>query len=226
MNYSRIYNQLINKRKLNPIKKDYKENHHILPKSLGGKDSKENLVYLTGREHWIAHLLLHKIHKKSQTAHACNMMAMNCEERGIPYIKNSRMYEWVRKQCISLWSDNGKKRIGEKNGSYGTMWICNIKTKKNKKITKDQQVPNGWVKGRNKWNEVIFKRECLFCGAEFETKKPTTRHCSLKCGASNKKHSDSSKQKMRNQKIGKSRPQWVKEKISTGVKRNRYKNFD
>lgn len=39
----------------------YKEHHHIIPKALGGSDSLDNLVYLTAREHYIAHLLLTRI---------------------------------------------------------------------------------------------------------------------------------------------------------------------
>ena len=41
----------------------YYEKHHILPKSLFSvhKNSKENLVYLTLKEHFICHLLLTKI---------------------------------------------------------------------------------------------------------------------------------------------------------------------
>lgn len=38
----------------------YLETHHILPRSLGGKDTKENLVNLTAREHFLAHLLYEK----------------------------------------------------------------------------------------------------------------------------------------------------------------------
>lgn len=151
MNYNKIYKQLIDKRKANPVTNGYKENHHILPKSLGGDNYKENLVLLTGREHWIAHLLLHKIYKRPETVHACHMMAMRCDERGIPRIRNSRMYEWARIQCLKHWSKSGKKRIGEKNGSYGTMWICNIELKQNKKIKTDEDIPDGWIKGRNKW---------------------------------------------------------------------------
>lgn len=36
----------------------YYENHHIVPKSLGGSDIKTNLVLLTLKEHYIVHLLL------------------------------------------------------------------------------------------------------------------------------------------------------------------------
>ena len=39
----------------------YFEKHHIIPKSLGGGNSEENLVNLTFREHFICHRLLTKI---------------------------------------------------------------------------------------------------------------------------------------------------------------------
>jgi hypothetical protein len=43
---------------------EYYELHHILPRSLGGSNTQENLVLLTAREHYIAHLLLYNIYKK------------------------------------------------------------------------------------------------------------------------------------------------------------------
>ena len=226
MDYNKIYQNLIQKRKNNPIVEGYKENHHILPKSLGGNNSKENLVALTGREHWIAHLLLHKIHKLPQTVHACNVMAMRCEERGIRYIKNSKMYESIRIEHSKLMSKLGKQRIGDKNGSFGTMWICNNELKENKKIKKNEKIPEGWIKGRNKWGDVFYEKECLFCGKKFKTKKESTKYCSLKCSASNRVHSESARQKMKDKKLGKTRPKWVKDKISKTLKKNRYKNFN
>ncbi len=150
MNYYKIYNDLIEYRKTN-IPSGYIERHHIIPKSIGGSHDPENMVKLTGREHWIAHLLLHKIHKLSQTAHACHMMAMRCEEREIPRIKNSRMYQAIRESLLPVWKSNGKKRVGKFNGSYGKIWICNISLEENKKIHKNDKIPIGWVKGRNKW---------------------------------------------------------------------------
>ena len=64
MNYEKLYQSLIQKRKTNPISKEdqYCECHHIIPKSEGGTDDKDNLVNLTAREHFIAHLLLAKIY--------------------------------------------------------------------------------------------------------------------------------------------------------------------
>jgi len=60
--YKRIYDKLINKRKVDQLDKNecYCESHHILPRSLGGSDDPENLVNLTAREHYIAHRLLVK----------------------------------------------------------------------------------------------------------------------------------------------------------------------
>lgn len=40
----------------------YTECHHILPKSLGGNDEGDNLIYLTAEDHIHAHILLGKIH--------------------------------------------------------------------------------------------------------------------------------------------------------------------
>jgi hypothetical protein len=40
------------------------ERHHIIPKSIGGSNSKNNIVYLTFREHFLAHWLLIKFTEK------------------------------------------------------------------------------------------------------------------------------------------------------------------
>jgi hypothetical protein len=151
MNYQRIYDNLVSYRQSNPAS-GYTEQHHILMRSMGGSNAPSNLVVLTGREHWIAHLLLHKIYRNSQTVHACHMMAMRCEERGIPQVKNSRMYESIRKECARLTSRrNSLTHRGSGNSQYGTRWICNLNLKENKKIKKDQEIPEGWILGSNKW---------------------------------------------------------------------------
>ena len=61
--YRRTYYNLIKtRRELNRVKseEEYFERHHIIPRSLGGNNSNENLVLLTPKEHFIAHLLLPK----------------------------------------------------------------------------------------------------------------------------------------------------------------------
>lgn len=63
MDYKKIYDSIISERKLNPLSEElYTENHHILPRCMGGDDSKENLVRLTPEEHFFVHKLLCKIY--------------------------------------------------------------------------------------------------------------------------------------------------------------------
>lgn len=69
MDYPKIYNNLVSHRKTNPLKQSdvlYTERHHIVPRCLGGADSKENLIRLTGREHFIAHWLLVKLYPENE----------------------------------------------------------------------------------------------------------------------------------------------------------------
>lgn len=44
-----------------PNTTEYYERHHVVPKSLGGDNSKENLALLTAREHFVCHKLLVKM---------------------------------------------------------------------------------------------------------------------------------------------------------------------
>lgn len=63
MDYRKIYNALIQKRKEKRLsrKECYCEKHHIIPRSIGGTDEEVNLVLLTAREHSLAHKILVRI---------------------------------------------------------------------------------------------------------------------------------------------------------------------
>lgn len=60
--YTRVYFAIITKAKetIHPAT-TYTEKHHIIPKSLGGSNTKDNLVKLTAREHFVCHRLLTKM---------------------------------------------------------------------------------------------------------------------------------------------------------------------
>ena len=64
MNYARVYEQLIEKRRRIPLSKNegYCERHHYIPRCVGGGNESWNIVNLTAKEHFIAHHLLCKIH--------------------------------------------------------------------------------------------------------------------------------------------------------------------
>jgi hypothetical protein len=148
MNHRLAYDRLIANR-LNDRPDGYVEKHHILPRSLGGSDDPSNIVALTAREHYIAHLLLHKIYGRSETAFALWMMQCRTEEGSKRIIKSSRMYQWAREQFVKFAKE--VDRTGDKNSQFGTRWICNIDLKENRKISKDVAIPDGWQAGRNKW---------------------------------------------------------------------------
>lgn len=89
MNYEKIYKSFIASRKNKFFSDGYFEIHHILPKSLGGGDEDSNLIKLTAREHFFAHLLLAKIHGGSMW-YALDMMRKRSANI------NSRQYAFLR----------------------------------------------------------------------------------------------------------------------------------
>ena len=93
MNYYEIYFNLIHKHGFEAKPPGgYYERHHILPKSLGGDDQPGNLVYLSGRAHFLAHWILYKLTGTTEMARAFYGM---CDSKRKPerYRPNSRAYQ-------------------------------------------------------------------------------------------------------------------------------------
>ena len=61
MNYQAIYDKLIKRGQTRVLYGTYIENHHIIPRSDGGRNKKTNKVELTPKEHHLCHLLLIKM---------------------------------------------------------------------------------------------------------------------------------------------------------------------
>ena len=156
MNYRRLYEKIIENRKQTPVD-GYTEKHHIIPRSLGGSDNKENLVDLTAKEHFLCHYLLTKMYKKEslnwyKMNHAFTFMKTNSYTQNRYF--NSRLYEALKENRSIVMSS---VQSGTGNSQYGTMWISNIELKESKKIKKTDPIPKGWITGRNKWNSKIRK---------------------------------------------------------------------
>lgn len=102
--YYKWYKELTSKQ--NRSLECYTEKHHIIPRSMGGKDSKENLVVLTAREHYIAHLLLTKCVEKSYIGKilcAYIMMAQVKDRNQERFYKiNSRIFESIKIESNKL----------------------------------------------------------------------------------------------------------------------------
>lgn len=106
MNYQKIYNDIIQiaksqkrlKLRKNDINYVYYENHHILPRCLGGTDAKENLVLLTAKEHYVCHKLLTYIYKENRKiALAFHKMTYGNTIKDKNCKISSRDYEYARK---------------------------------------------------------------------------------------------------------------------------------
>jgi hypothetical protein len=62
----------------------------------------------------------------------------------------------VREKRKKKFQEIGHQQ-GSKNSQYGTMWIHNTELKQNKKIKKNDDIPEGWVKGRVMDFSVLYK---------------------------------------------------------------------
>ena len=101
----------------------YTEEHHIIPKSLGGNNKKENLVNLTGREHFVCHWLLTKMvvgsdkHKMLTAVYRMMVQRGDNQQRIVP---TSRIYESIRTAWATEHSNWLTGRfVGEKNPNFG-----------------------------------------------------------------------------------------------------------
>jgi hypothetical protein len=110
LNYKFHYDELI--RKYGKIEKPeyFSERHHIIPESMGGTNELINLVYLTPREHLLAHWLLWKIHRNKSMAFSFWMMTNSRKTTKTAYnsAKEANAYQ-------SKINNKGKKRSKETN---------------------------------------------------------------------------------------------------------------
>ena len=120
--YTRIYNNIVEQANSRTIT-GYTETHHILPKSLGGSNNKDNLVVLTAREHFICHRLLTKMTQgtaKKKMHYAVVMMLVQNQNQQRNFKITSRTYEIIRKECNK--SMKGYKHTEETKEKLKQSW--------------------------------------------------------------------------------------------------------
>ena len=126
--YSKCYYKIIEYRKNNPFD-GYVERHHIIPKSLGGSNKKENIVALTAREHFVCHRLLVKMtigRDKMKMSYAIRCLVNQENKHQQRYKISSRTYASI----ISTTKDSiSKFQIGENNPYYGKKHSEEVRTK-------------------------------------------------------------------------------------------------
>lgn len=104
--YSRWYHSIIDAAKQRQTS-GYVERHHIIPRSLGGLNTSENLVALTSREHFVCHALLIRMIEgsaKHKMVNALMKMKVVSPDHAERYA-NSRLFESARKLFSSALRD-------------------------------------------------------------------------------------------------------------------------
>jgi len=127
MNYQKIYNQIIeradNRAKTRKEAREtlgYSERHHVVPKCMKGSNHKENLRFLTAKEHFLCHLLLCEIYPNNYKLKQAIFLMSN-----IPVHKvSARLYERLKKEySISISGINnpgyGKSTLVRMIEKYG-----------------------------------------------------------------------------------------------------------
>ena len=107
--YSKIYYSIMSNAMSRILPTEtYTEKHHIIPKSLGGNNSKDNIATLTAREHFICHWLLTKMVdglQRQQMIHALSGMRRENKHQTRYYTKiTSRVFEKLRQELALVTS--------------------------------------------------------------------------------------------------------------------------
>jgi len=161
----------------------YQEVHHIIPRSLGGNNSSDNLVEVLPEEHIFLHMLRYKIYRKREDILAVrfSLNGYNCDnvfkgEFSKILNKKIRMgYAWIKAHAYNLrqtegWqTEDGRQRISQ--ARKGTIVVKNRITGEmiGSVSNKHPSVLDGtWVhhtKGRKISDTERLKRKMLGRGA-------------------------------------------------------------
>ena len=169
MNYKLHYERLTQRAKDRKLD-CYTESHHIIPRCMNGSNEKYNLVKLTAREHFVAHILLVKIYPEHKgLINAVNMMTVSSKlhER-----VNNRMYSWLKERfskCQSIL------QTGKSNSNFGKVWVFNIEENKPEQILKEEL--NKYLKLN--YNEGKKLQKCI-CGNIIK-EKTRNLYCKKTC---------------------------------------------
>lgn len=96
---------------------EYNERHHILPKCLGGDDSTDNLITLSPREHYIAHMLLAMAYRNNFpiVSAFCQMAHKNIKKKTkhilVHRTYTSKVYQQLKIDLYKMVSHNNKGMV-------------------------------------------------------------------------------------------------------------------
>lgn len=177
MNYKKIHDNIISRaisEKRTKNESIYYENHHIIPKCIGGSNKKSNLVLLTGREHFLIHWLLSKVYPhERKLIYAFNSFCMNT----YPTNKRttSKLYEFARQKFIELLKSDDRWKRKMASTIKMLIWIKNESTGESLRITEssfDDYKKLGFIKGRARFSRISPTKETRIKMSKTKTGKP------------------------------------------------------
>jgi len=218
--YGKWYSNLIAKAKLRGWTKKSApiavERHHIVPRSCGGSNIKENLVFLSLREHYVAHALLWKMKfdgvNNMKMVHAFNVMNITRSSKQSKI--NSRLFEQVKLERIAhlktlrgtLSKSYGKKyppRSEETRAKIREMWaspgfkeVMSIKHKEFMQTEKGMQLRKATSerqKGTTRSKEAIEKTAAAKRGKTWEELYTTEQIARMTLANRNKVYTEKGK---------------------------------
>lgn len=182
MNYSAIYDRLI-ARAVGRELPGYSERHHIVPRCMGGTDKKANVVRLTAEEHFVAHELLVKIYPGHRGL-IFSMLAMTmnkCDTR-----PTNKSFGWTRRLVAKAISDARTGVPRDRAMMEEKVWS---KFRGRTPLPEHIAARSAGLKGKPKSAEHIA---ALKVARNLRTDKPMA----------GKKHSEETRQKMREKATG------------------------
>lgn len=164
--YTDWYFSIVNNAK-ERVTQGYSERHHIIPKTLGGKNDKSNIVVLTAREHFICHLLLTKMlvdddrHKMIYALHMLSNASNKLHQR---YTPSSKLYEYERKIFSETHSCRMKQNHPLKNPANRIKHQLGVDRRGPTSVKGRKHSPESIEKMRNKqWSEKALKNRLDNC---------------------------------------------------------------
>ncbi len=119
--YKRTYDRLMGRAKGRVKIKGVHENHHIVPRSLGGSNEKSNIAVLTYDEHFLAHWLLAKF--TTGKARLSMLRALSKMRRAGKDNKNRVVSGWqyaiarrANSEAMTLWKKTPEGQAAAKKG--------------------------------------------------------------------------------------------------------------
>lgn len=144
MNYKKVYEDIMKKARIRKETNTYEEKHHVIPSCMGGKDGE--VLNLTLKEHFMAHLLLIKIYPDNASLRSAYILMANTRSQDeAKRIRNSREFERYRRMWIKDLRDG--RRAGENNSRWGV-----IPTKETREKISETLRRNGSLKGEKNPN--------------------------------------------------------------------------